>query len=62
MQLEQCLVLLCIKIDWQLESSISEMHFAILWAIAFFGGEQGGIPAAKVKSYPQSCGVIMLKK
>ncbi len=27
------------KIDWQLESSISEMHSAILWAIAFFRGE-----------------------
>lgn len=49
------------KSDWQSESSISEMHSAILWALAFFRGERGGMPTAKVKTYPQSCGLLCWK-
>lgn len=59
MQLEQCLVLLCKKkMDWQSECSISGMRSAILWAVAFFRGERRGMSTVKVRTYPQSCGLL----
>lgn len=48
------------KTDWQSERGISEMHCAILWAIAF-RGEGRGEPAEKLKTYPQSCTLICCK-
>lgn len=49
------------KIDWQSESSISEVHSAILWVIAFFREERRGMPTAEVRTYPQSCGLLCWK-
>lgn len=50
--------------DRQLRSSISEKHSAILWATALFTysrREKRVVPTVKVKTYPQSCGLLFWK-
>lgn len=49
------------KIDWQLGSSISQMNFAVFWAIVFFRGQRRGILPVKVKTYPRSCRLLCWK-
>lgn len=47
------------KTEKQKLRSISERHSAILWATALFRRES--MPTAKVKTYPQGCGLLCWK-